>query len=269
MLPNFFLVGAPKAGTTSLYHYLAQHPQVYMSPIKEPCYFSDEIRPENLAPEIRGDSRDVDEYLAGPMTERKFGGPVVRWEDYLRLYAAVRDEVAIGEASVIYLWSPSAARNIARVVPDARILIVLRDPIERAWSQYRDMVTQVGPRWSFDELVAASLSYRGDQLTFEHPFLELGRYREQVARYTSSFAAVQIAHYEHFRGAPQSTLASIFRFLEVDDSFLPDMTRRHRERTVDPPPMSEATRALLEEYYADEIAYLAELLSPPASAAAR
>jgi hypothetical protein len=266
MLPNFFLVGAPKAGTTSLYQYLAQHPQVYMSPIKEPCYFSEEIRPENLAPEIRGDPRKVDEYLAGPMTERKFGGPVVRWQDYLRLFEGVRDEVAIGEASVIYLWSPTAARNIARAVPDARILIVLRDPIERLWSQYRDMVAQLGPRWSFDDLVAACLSYRGDKLTFEYPFLELGRYREQVARYTSSFAAVRICHYEHFCGAPQSTLASMYRFLGIDDGFLPDMAFRHRARCVEAPPMSDATRALLEEYYADEIAYLAERLSPTASA---
>src|SRR5256885_16068929 len=95
--PNFFLAGAPKAGTTSLYHYLDQHPQVFMSPIKEPCYFSDEIRPEHLAAELQRPS-GLAEYLAGPMTEKRFGGPVCRWEDYLRLFERVQGAGAIGEA---------------------------------------------------------------------------------------------------------------------------------------------------------------------------
>src|SRR5215217_7116747 len=74
-MPNFFIVGAQKAGTTSLYHYLDQHPQIYMSPIKEPCYFSDEIRFENFSDEIRRPST-LDAFLAGPITGKRFGGPV-------------------------------------------------------------------------------------------------------------------------------------------------------------------------------------------------
>src|SRR5436853_5806169 len=89
-MPNFFVVGAPKAGTTSLYHYLDQHPEVYMSPIKEPNYFSSEVRPENLSEELqersRNDLQAVKEYLRGPMSEKRFGGMVLEWEDYLRLF---------------------------------------------------------------------------------------------------------------------------------------------------------------------------------------
>src|SRR4249919_676933 len=96
-VPNFFLAGAPKAGTTSLYHYLDQHPEIYMSPIKEPCYFSDEIRYENFSDEIRRPST-LDAYLAGPMIEKRFGGPVTRWHDYLRLFHRAQGKTAVGEA---------------------------------------------------------------------------------------------------------------------------------------------------------------------------
>jgi hypothetical protein len=250
MLPNFFLVGAPKAGTTSLYHYLDQHPQIYMSPIKEPCYFSEEIRPENFADEIRGPST-IDEYLAGPMTEKRFGGPVCRWEDYLRLFHRVRGEIAIGEASVVYLWSPTAARNIAAAAPHAKILIVLRDPVERARSQYADMAGRGVIHLSFDELVRAGLDYRGTKLTFEHPFLEFGRYDEQIARYRDCFPAAQIRieRYEAFRDDPLGTIGGVFGFLGVDPGFAPDLRRRHRVSRVPLPEMSPETRRALEDYY--------------------
>src|SRR5215467_11507820 len=85
--PNFFLVGAPKAGTTSLARYLAQHPDIYMSPVKEPCFFSTEVRPENFADSPNG---------AGMITE---------WAGYEALFRDAGDANAIGEASVCYLWS--------------------------------------------------------------------------------------------------------------------------------------------------------------------
>jgi hypothetical protein len=250
MLPNFFLAGAPKAGTTSLYHYLDQHPQIYVSPIKEPCYFSEEIRPENFADEIRGPST-IDEYLAGPMTEKRFGGPVCRWEDYLRLFRRVRGEIAVGEASVVYLWSPTAARNIAAAVPHAKILIVLRDPVERARSQYADMAGRAAIDLPFDDLVRAGLAYRGTKLTLAHPFLEFGRYDEQIARYRACFppGQIRIERYETFRDDPLGTLAGVFRFLGVDPSFTPDLRRRHRVSRVPLPGMSPEIRRSLEAYY--------------------
>src|SRR5450755_4155671 len=110
-LPNFFIVGAPKAGTTSLYHYLDQHPQVYMSAIKEPNFFSAEIREKNFDPKLRrGVARDVRglrEFLSGPMRQKRFGGIGADWEDYLRLFANATNQSALGEASVCYLWSPT------------------------------------------------------------------------------------------------------------------------------------------------------------------
>ncbi len=114
VLPNFFIVGAPKAGTTSLYHYLGQHPDVYMSPVKEPNYFAQEIRLGNVSAQWQDwAEREYDSlqlYLRGPMQERKFGGIVSHWSDYLKLFENVNGEKAIGEASVCYLWSKTAAK---------------------------------------------------------------------------------------------------------------------------------------------------------------
>lgn len=134
--PNFFLVGAAKAGATSLYAYLRQHPQIYMSPIQEPNFLADEIHPENFSPEFRMRIArwqvDFRSYLDGPMTERFPSGPVSDNGDYLRLFRRAGGHMAIGEASPSYLWSKTAPSNIAERCPQARILMVLRNPIERA-----------------------------------------------------------------------------------------------------------------------------------------
>jgi hypothetical protein len=90
-LPNFFIAGAPKAGTTSLYHYLGQHPEIYMSPIKEPNYFASEIRlgqfSEHLRPRAEQDLAPLRAYLNGPMREKRFGSLISEWPDYLRTRA--------------------------------------------------------------------------------------------------------------------------------------------------------------------------------------
>ena len=143
--PNFFVVGAPKAGTTSLYHYLRQHPDIYMSPIKEPRFFSLEARPMNFEPSYQmraiRQAEEVHEYLQGPMVGKCPSGIVYEWPDYLRLFAAATTERAVGEASASYLWSKTAASAIASRIPRARILMVLRSPAERAFSQYMNAVS--------------------------------------------------------------------------------------------------------------------------------
>ena len=103
-LPNFFIVGAMKSGTTSLYWYLNAHPQVYMSPMKEPNYFCKDYTSESA--------------------DRR--GKVTNWNDYVRLFEAAGNEIAIGEASVVYLGSRCAAQEIHQALPNSRILILLR-----------------------------------------------------------------------------------------------------------------------------------------------
>jgi hypothetical protein len=237
-LPNFFIVGAPKAGTTSLYAYLDQHPQVYMSPLKEPSYFASELRAENFSEELRPrvarEMRALEEYLRGDMRERRFGGLVSTWEDYLKLYRNVSDQQAIGEATASYLWSPTAARNIAARIPHARIIITLRNPVERAYSQYLQMLTVGVNPGSFRELIDASIDCRDQRLGIAWPLLEYGRYCAQVERYFREFprSQVHISYYEDLQRSPQQLMADLFAFLGVNPGFVPDISRRHNEPQI-------------------------------------
>jgi len=236
-LPNCFLVGAPKAGTTSLYHYLEQHPQVYMSPIKEPNFFSTEIRIENFHPALRKrvarDARSLRKFLSGPMDPKRFGGIVADWEDYLRLFANAGDEMALGEASVCYLWSATAAERIAASIPNARILVMLRNPVDRAFSDYLHGLGAGHIRWSFREHIQRNLSHRSSLFCVHYPFLELGLYAAQLSEYLARFGPnVWVGFYENFQNRPLETVQSIFRFLGVSPEFSPDMTRRYLEARV-------------------------------------
>jgi hypothetical protein len=230
-MPNFFIVGAPKAGTTSLYHYLDQHPDIYMSPVKEPNYFSEEIRPENFK-ELRGgtesDLRALREYLAGSMAEKRFGGVITEWDDYLKLFRDVRKETAIGEASVCYLWSKTAAQNIHARIPNAKIIMVLRDPVDRAFSQYLQSLTGGRTRDSFRSYVETCLSQRNGQLDEFRFCLEFGEYSDGIQRYLDRFPRekIYIVFYEDYQKQQSQVLAATFRFLGVDPAFTPDTRER-------------------------------------------
>jgi Sulfotransferase family len=232
-LPTFFIVGAPKAGTTSLYHYLDQHPDVYMSPVKEPNYFSEEIRLGNISAQwqdwAQGEHEALQLYLRGPMQEKRFGGIVSNWSDYLKLFENVKGEKAIGEASVCYLWSKTAAQNIASTTPNAKIIMVLRNPVERAVSQYKQAVASGLIGKSFREQVRKSLNNKSDQFGLLNPFLDFGLYYEQVKRYTERFSAenVRIYLYEEYKQTPTRTLTDIFHFLTVDSQFSPDISEKY------------------------------------------
>jgi len=236
--PNFFIVGAPKAGTTSLYHYLGQHPDIYMSPMKEPCYFSAESRPEKNEPSLRKQAYKLVEndraYLRGPMTEKRSGGIVCEWDDYLRLFQAATTERAVGEASVNYLWSKTAAAAIAERFPHARIVMVLRSPADRAFSQYLHRLTNGHVAQSFQEYVRACLRHSGEGLGIHEPFLEMGYYADQVQRYLDHFPRKQIGIwlYEETKKRPQAFMGEVLEFLGVDSSFAPDTSKRHNEPRV-------------------------------------
>jgi len=238
VLPNFFLAGAPKAGTTSLYHYLEQHPQIYMCPIKEPCYFASEFRPENcsaeMKPAVERGQRDLRKYLDGSMREHRFGGMVTEWEDYVRLFQHVRGEIAIGEASAGYLWSETAARNIYAKIPGAKILLILRNPADRAFSQYLHQVAVGGLRLSFRQQIETSLQNRSRKFNLQYPLLEFGCYHGQVSRFLEFFPPqhVGIHLYDDYRANAAAMMAKIFRFLGVDDAFTPDTSQRHLELSV-------------------------------------
>ena len=116
-LPNFIIIGAAKAGTTALYWYLAEHPDVFMSPVKETFYFAYGV---DAAGKL----------LYGDPAVHRF--PVKTLSAYEALFARANGALAIGEASPIYLECPQAAERIRAVIPDARLICSLRHPVDRA-----------------------------------------------------------------------------------------------------------------------------------------
>ncbi len=120
-LPHFFVIGVPKAGTTALHVALAQHPQLFMSEIKEPKFFM-----SDGPPPARG----------GPGDAKTFREYVWRREDYENLFAQAPDGMLCGESTPFYLYDAAAQRRLHEAVPEARLIAVLRDPVDRAHSNW-------------------------------------------------------------------------------------------------------------------------------------
>jgi len=194
--PNFFIVGAPKAGTTSLYEYFKGIPGIFMSPIKEPNYFSVGIIPNN--------------YHIKPIRDKK---------KYLELFHNVNDEKIIGESSPGYLQDPKAPYLIHDVIPNAKILISLRDPVERLYSNFLMSKKQGWFKLSFHEEIKKGLNGDYDK---RFPFLRLsaGKYSESINRYIEIFnkKQVKIIIFEQWIKNPKKIIDEVLEFLEVKHS---------------------------------------------------
>ncbi|HEX6895667.1 MAG TPA: sulfotransferase [Bryobacteraceae bacterium] len=265
-IPNFFIVGAPKAGTTSLYYYLDQHPEVFMCPVKEANHFASEIRPEGFAEHLQGrvrrEIKATRKYLAGPMSEKRFGAIGLEWDEYLRLFRNVKREKAIGEASVCYLWSQTAAQNIAARIPAAKIVMILRDPVERAFSQYMQWASQGEVGESFLEVCHKSIANTGGKFQWMSPFLEMGLYAEQVKRYLDLFPRqnILIYLYEDYVRDPEGVLKETFRFLDVNAAFRPDLSTRHLVPKGHRRVMDNRDKSSLREFYREDVQKLSTIL---------
>jgi len=203
--PNFYVVGAVKAGTTSIWAHLKRHPQVFLPRMKEPHYFADSLSP---APKKVSD-------LHCP-------GDVKR---YQTLYANCGEVLAVGDASPSYLWDESAPRNIHRACPEARIVIIVRDPIERAYSQYLMNVStgleELPPLPAMQrDLAREEKGWWGARL-----YVALGRYSAQIQRYFDLFGREQVAVFSfgELKRDSQAVFEQIAKHIGVDPEFIKDM----------------------------------------------
>lgn len=232
--PNFLIVGAVKAGTTSLHEYLQMHPQVYMSPVKETNYFSDaDMLFDHFNVDYRQDINvALDKYLAGPMDTKIHIAHVRTAEQYALLYKNVRNELAIGEVSNSYLYCPGTAARIRAELPDAKIVMILRNPIERLYSQFL-MNVKLGKIAERDLLkeIAADQAKAIKGWGVSHLYLEVGAYYAQVKRYFDLFPKEQIKvmFYDDYKRDPKKAMRDLFTFLGVDPAFEPDMSQRYNE----------------------------------------
>ncbi|MFI5171738.1 MAG: sulfotransferase family protein [Chitinophagales bacterium] len=232
--PTFLIVGAVKAGTTSLHEYLQMHPEIFMSPIKETNFFSDaDMLFEHFNVDYKQDvSLNVEKYLKGPMDKKVHIAHVRSWDDYQKLFRDVKNEKAIGEVSNSYLFLPSAPASIKNKLPEAKIIMVLRDPVERLYSQYL-MNLKLGKITEKDLLkeIRADQEKRIKGWGVSHLYLEVGKYYEQVKRYFDTFPAAQIKIilFDDFKKDAPAVMKDIFQFLNVDPDFQIDLSKKYNE----------------------------------------
>jgi hypothetical protein len=210
-LPNFLIIGVQKAGTTSIYNYLKQHTQVYMSPIKETNFLSTDTANNSPSQET---------------TTTKYGRKkILTLEDYAELFEGVTDEIAIGEISPNYLVNyPTVIKQIKHYIPDAKLICILRNPIDRAYSDYlmhiRDAITTKSKSRTLSEQIKYS--------PHKSSILRKGFYYEQLKHFFAEFDQKQIRVYlyDDLCKEPVKFMQEIYDFIGVDHNFIPDTSKK-------------------------------------------
>ncbi|MEZ4515539.1 MAG: sulfotransferase [Chloroflexota bacterium] len=279
-LPDFIIGGALKSGTTSLYYYLRQHPDIYMPSLKEPRYFAfDETNPEHVG-------------NAGFFSIRTL-------EDYAHLFDDAMPTQVRGEASPHYMLSELAPERIARTIPDVKLIFSLRNPVQRAYSGY----------WHEYRLGHETRTVE-EALTGDDYLVTTGCYAARLAPWYDTFDAsrIKLVLFDDIKADPVGVVSDLCRFLEVSPDFefdtavrnqggamrnvrlgrvleklkthplrsklnplLPEVVRTSlvdvRSRNFEaPPPMSAEVAAYLNDYYADDILKLEEITGRDLSA---
>jgi hypothetical protein len=260
-LPDFLIVGAQKSGTTSLLRYLSEHPEVFMAP-GEVFYF--------------------DRYF-----DQGTG-----W--YRRHFEGAVEGQSVGEKTAEYLYCLEAPARMAQVVPEARLIAILRNPVERAYSHYWHNRTRGHEPLEFaDALAAEPERLAADPAAWRrYSYFDRGRYIEQLRRYGEHYPreAMLAVLFDDLCDSPRETFQSVCRFLEIDDGFVPGNVGEAKNRFMrfrfmslrkpikklpgwlrriagrlniryeSYPPMDTAVRARLHEAYAADNAALAAWL---------
>jgi len=230
-MPNFLVIGAAKGGTTALHRYLAQHPQIFVSRRKELRFFPFEGgRPDYRGP---GDAADAASFTT---TLKEYGAHFAGSEAF----------PARGESSPLYLYMPQSAQRIRHHLPEAKLIAVLRHPAERAFSQYLMMRREGLETLGFAEALAAEDRRVAEGWGHLRHYRRKGFYAAQLKLYFEHFRREQlrVCLYEDFVADPSAVTRDIFRFLCVDDSYVPDMSVRHNESKF---PRSRALQVFLTE----------------------
>ncbi len=214
-LPNFILIGASKSGTTAVYRLLGQHPDVFCSKPKEPNFFL-----------LDGETDDFIEPNGEPRPVAELG--VASLAAYEALFERAGDARAIGEASVAYMPDPRVAQRIHALMPEVRLIAMLRNPVEAAFSGY--LMTRghgVEPCGTFEDALLQQ-DRRESGRYFDGLYIQPGFYFRHLQRFRACFPddRISVHLYEDFSADPQAVLRSIFRFLGVDDSFRPEPADR-------------------------------------------
>lgn len=213
MLPTFIIAGAGKSGTTSLWRYLKQHPDIFMTENKEPTFFT----------EVIGKDQGADEMA--PASSGNYGKGLPWYE---ALFEGCRPEQQRGEASTTYISAPDTPSLIKAHIPDAKIIFILREPVSRAYSQYWQEIKSGHRLPPFSEMYSQG-----------HPrlqrYLYNSRYKTHLTNFLEEFRRDQLLVLLHddLKHDPVAITKAIYRFLGVDESYLPeDLGKRHNPSSV-------------------------------------
>lgn len=214
--PNFFIVGAPKSGTTSLYFYLKSHPQIFIPRRKELLFFCDDLH---------------------------FTFPILNEQEFLDYYRDVKGKPAAGEVSVWNLYSTNAAKNIFHFNPDSRIIIILRHPVDMLYALHSNHVfndNETIP--DFKEALSAEADRRNGRNispTIKCPveglyYSEVAAYPDQVQRYLDVFGKekVKVILFDDFVSDTKSVYTGLLRFLNLDETFIPEFKVFNASKTA-------------------------------------
>jgi len=208
MTVDFFIVGAPKAGTTSLYHYLNEHPEVCMSSVKEPDFFS-----------------DSDIYNQGLYyrTDR-----INTIEKYESLFQGKEETQKLGEASVSYLFYDAVPKKIKEYNVKGKIIIMLRNPTERAFSHYL-MDYRLGLLSTpLEKIIEVNSNLKKLKLHYQQ-YIELGLYYKQIKRYFDVFEKenIHIIFYDELKIDAETIVKNVYKFIGVDSNFSATVGKKH------------------------------------------
>jgi len=286
--PEFLVVGAARSGTTSLHHYLKQHPQIFLPTQKEPCFYC-----------FTGEKLN---YKRG-----KFAFAVTDLVKYQKLFDNAKPEQVKGEISTPYLYLYNRTiQNIKRYHPNAgllKILIILRNPIDRAYSQYLWRVRDGREELTFEDALKQEKCRMEENYSFDYFYSHRGLYYSQVKAYMENFKFIKIIRFEDFKTDFENTMVGICGFLGVNVGFqftgkavlnsssfprfgalgklitieskikfkllnyIPEETRLSMKEHFNkwnssgkfPLPISASTRIYLHEYYKEDVSKLSEL----------
>lgn len=225
--PNFLIIGAAKAGTTALYHYLSQHPEIYMSRIKELNFFA-----------FEGEKYNSDGLVDEGGLKRYQGlrrVSVTDLEAYQSQFKGVGDHKAIGEASPMYLYNPRTAQRIHDYKSDMRLIVILRNPVDRAHSHFSQYVLRgQEPLNHLSQAIKAEDFYVPNIWWGYRHYVRLGFYYCQLQRYFDLFSPdlIKVYLFEDLQANSNLVLQNLFQFIEVDSNLVPDTSIKHNQSLV-------------------------------------
>ena len=211
-VPNFLIIGAARSGTTALSFTLDQHPEVYISPLKEPHFLA--FSGEALSFQGPGDEVLINREA------------VTGFDEYQNLFAGVNGEKAIREGSVSTLYyHDRSIENIRRYTPDAKLIVILRNPVQRAYSSFLYMTAHgYEPYNDFERALDEEQQRIRENWHHIWHYTQMGFYADQIAAFRAAFGEerVKVLLFEDLKSASEATTEDIFRYLDVDPKFEAD-----------------------------------------------